>query len=162
ITTHIQQSVRTHLHDLRPASLDSLGLGAAIEDMLDEFSRRESIACDYVCAHTLPDLSEDQNIHLFRIVQEALTNIAKYAQASHVSVFLHMSEVEANGSDGKISSLHLQISDDGCGMAVIEETGLGLLGMRERTDLLHGQINIHSESGQGVRIDVSIPVQEER
>ncbi|MDQ6999222.1 MAG: histidine kinase, partial [Mariprofundus sp.] len=46
ITTHIQQSVRTHLHDLRPASLDSLGLGAAIEDMLDEFSRRESIACD--------------------------------------------------------------------------------------------------------------------
>ncbi|RLL51550.1 hypothetical protein D8Y20_09175 [Mariprofundus sp. EBB-1] len=160
ITSHIQRSVRSHLHILRPASLDRLGLSAAIEDMLSEFAKRENLAYAFSCEQTLPDLNEMQNIHLFRIVQEALTNTAKYAQATQVSVSLDMLDVEGRGVSASV--LHLQISDDGCGMAVIEETGLGLLGMRERTDLLHGKISIVSNVGQGVHIDVLVPVQEER
>ncbi len=162
IATHIQQSVRNQLHILRPASLDRLGLSAALEDMLGEFAKRENLTYAFECKQKLPDLNEMQNIHLFRIVQESLTNIAKYAQATHVSLSLQISDVDLNESASHASTLHLQVSDDGCGMETIEETGLGLLGMRERTDLLHGQINIISEIGQGVRIDISVPVQVER
>jgi len=150
ITSHIQQSVRGHLQDLRPASLDRLGLCAAIEDMLREFARRESVESDFVCKQDLPELCEQKNIHLFRIVQEALTNIAKYAQADHVKICLSVSK----------NHLNLKIIDDGCGMIVIEETGLGLLGMRERTALLQGEINIESALDKGTCIDVIIPIQD--
>ncbi len=150
ITSHIQQSVRSHLQDLRPASLDRLGLSAAIEDMLREFARRESVKPDFVCKQDLPELREQKNIHLFRIVQEALTNIAKYAQAEHVSICLNVSK----------NHLNLKIIDDGCGMVVVEETGLGLLGMRERTALLQGEINIESALDKGTCIHVIIPIQD--
>ncbi|GAV20551.1 two-component system, NarL family, sensor histidine kinase LiaS [Mariprofundus micogutta] len=149
ITTHIQKSVRSQLHDLRPASLDRLGLSAAVQDMLEEFSQRESITCEFVCESALPRLSDGQNIHLYRIVQEALTNIAKYAQAQHVKVCM-------NPSEGR---LNLLVSDDGCGMATIEESGLGLLGMRERTELLNGEINITSALKKGVSISVKVPLE---
>ncbi len=148
IINHIQQSVRSHLQNLRPASLDRLGLCAAIEGMLDEFALREGIACAFSCPQDLPELSEKINIHVFRIVQEALTNVAKHARASQVDLCFHLSD----------RYLVLHITDDGCGMENIKESGLGLLGMRERSALLDGDITITSSREQGVSIDIHIPV----
>jgi len=148
ITHHIQDAVRNQLRDLRPASLDRLGLCATLEDMLEKFAQREGVACDFVCEQQLLALSDEQNIHLFRIVQEALTNVSKYAQASHISLHSHICD----------DTLFMTICDDGCGMGEGREDGLGLLGMRERAELLHGTIAIESAPGQGVRIDVQIPL----
>jgi len=148
ITHHIQYAVRNQLRDLRPASLDRLGLCATLEDMLEKFAQRESVACDFVCEQQSLALSDEQNIHLFRVVQEALTNVAKHAQAKRVSLHLHVCD----------DTLFMSICDDGCGMGGVRENGLGLLGMRERAELLHGTTAIESAPGQGVRIDVQIPM----
>jgi len=148
ITHHIQDAVRNQLRDLRPASLDRLGLCATLEDMLEKFSQRESVVCDFVCKQQLRALSDEQKIHLFRVAQEALTNVAKHAQAKRISLHLHISD----------DTLFMMICDDGCGMEGVRGNGLGLLGMRERVELLHGTIAIESEPGQGVRIDVQIPM----
>ncbi len=153
ITRHIQHSVHNQLQGLRPASLDRLGLCASLEGMLEQFSQRESVIGDFVCLQPSVALSDEQNIHLYRIVQEALTNVAKYSQAKHVYVNLYV-----KGDD-----LYLSICDDGCGMdmgkGVTKETGLGLLGMRERTELLHGSIRIESAQAKGVSIYVTIPLE---
>jgi len=151
ITRHIQYAVRNQLLALRPASLERLGLPATLDDMLKTFAQREDMIVDFAHADDLfasVVLSDEQNIHLFRIVQEALTNVAKYSQASRVNVGLSL-------CDGV---LHLSIHDNGCGMDAVQESGLGLLGMRERTELLHGTIQIESALGAGVLIDVHIPL----
>jgi len=148
ITSQLQQMVRHRLHDLRPSSLDRLGLCAALEDMLGEFGQRESISCEFACQDDIPELNDEQRIQLYRIVQESLTNVSKYAHAEHVSVRLSMRQ----------RYLHLHIEDDGCGVANIEERGFGLLGMRERAELLNGHIEFQSRQGKGMAIDVEIPL----
>ncbi|MDQ6970216.1 MAG: sensor histidine kinase [Mariprofundus sp.] len=151
ITRHIQHAVRNQLLALRPASLERLGLPATLDDMLKTFAQREDMIVDFAHADDLfasVVLSDEQNIHLFRIVQEALTNVAKHSQASRVNVGLSLCD----------ATLHLSIHDNGCGMDAVQESGLGLLGMRERTELLHGTIQIESALGAGVLIDVHIPL----
>jgi signal transduction histidine kinase len=99
--------------------------------------------------HGLPDAV---NIAVFRLVQEALTNVLRHASASHVSVTLHRSD------DG----LHIQVEDDGRGLdpARAAPAGLcfGLLGMRERVEALGGRLAIESAPGRGLRLDATIPV----
>jgi len=151
ITAHIQRAVRNQLHALRPASLERLGLPAALEGMLKTFAQRENMVANFAYksdSFASVVLSDEQNIHLFRIVQEALTNVAKYSQASQLNVDLSVCD----------DTLHLSIRDNGCGMDVVRESGLGLLGMRERTELLHGTLHIESALGAGVLIDVHIPL----
>jgi signal transduction histidine kinase len=146
---------RRIVENLRPSLLDNLGLCAAIESYCDEFSRLSQLRCD---CHIGADIegearqSGDLSIALFRIVQESLTNIRKYAKASRVTVTLNRS------GDG----LMLRIIDDGIGIAsdtIIKPMSHGLLGMRERALLLGGTLTIRrGRNDAGTCIEVAIPL----
>ena len=126
---------RRIIENLRPSLLDNLGLHAAIESYCEEFSRISSVRCDTDIAGDIDLGDPTLAIALFRIVQESLTNVTKYAKAASVSVTLRR---EAGG-------LALRIIDDGIGIpaeAVSKPMSHGLLGMRERALLLGGTFGI--------------------
>jgi len=143
---------------LRPAILDDLGLVAAIEAELQSWQLRyPSTECKFSsnCAQLIID--EAINISLYRIVQEALTNIAKHSQATMVSVDMN---VKVTRDNEKI--LSLQIKDNGRGMNLNEPgSGLGLLGMRERVEALNGKFQITAEPGKGVLLEVDILIRKD-
>jgi len=158
-------SMRQTLGDLRSSSIEN-GLEQAVSKLLDDF-QDAGYTLTYECTDLPTMLPPEYTTHLYSIVREALINISKHAQASHVTVFLFTHE----------ESLHLSIADNGVGMKathVIEtdngenNTRLqshpmrgyqqGLLGMQERAMLLGGQFSIESWSGKGTRIDVNVPL----
>jgi two-component system sensor histidine kinase UhpB len=135
--------------DLRPSTLD-LGIGAALEWQASEFAERTGIACR---ASIAPDitLDDDQATALFRIFQEALTNIAKHAGATEVEVRLR--------TDG--ANLTLSIRDDGRGVAAIDRLkpeSFGLRGMMERARALNGSLTLSVPPGGGTMVSILIPV----
>ncbi len=135
--------------DLRPLMLDDLGLNAAIEWLAIEASRRLGIRVQ-VDLDEVPEVDERVAIALYRMVQEALTNVARHARAGHASVQLRRRD------DG----LHLSVHDDGVGFperALQREGRWGLLGMRERAELLGGRLEIDNPPGGGARVRVHLP-----
>jgi signal transduction histidine kinase len=141
------KSVRTIINDLRPAVLD-LGLPAALEWQVSQFKRRSGIDCQLQIDHDEFALNDKYATTLFRIVQEALTNILKHAKASHVQIRMQCLD----------DSLFVQIADDGIGIGYARQThGFGLVGMEERIYALGGTFSIDSAPGQGTTILVSIP-----
>jgi PAS domain S-box-containing protein len=142
--------IRTLATDLRPAVLDDLGLPAAIEWETQEFTRRTGIPCALDLPAEAFALDPDRSTDLFRILQEALTNVARHAQARRVGVRLRRLRRE----------IQLQVDDDGRGITP-EELGshrsLGLLGMRERARLWKGQTEIRSLGNGGTSVVVRIP-----
>lgn len=148
------QQVRNISLDLRPSMLDDLGLVPTLHWYINRHAKRtglrETLTCD-AFPQRLPMTTETA---CFRIVQEALTNIARHAQAQMVSVTLR----QAN------HTLHLTIQDDGIGFdqnlrrTTAKVTSLGLLGMEERGTLIGGQLSIASTPGQGTRIALQVPL----
>lgn len=144
--------VRQISHDLRPALLDTLGLPAALEQLATEFGQRCGLSVH--CLYHLhdPHLPAPLSVALFRIVQEALTNIERHAQAQHVQITL-----ECGGHN-----LHLLVEDDGIGFDPrrLEELplGIGLRNIRERAEHLGGQLSLSSSMGQ-TQISVVLPHQ---
>ena len=147
------KTVRRISTELRPGMLDDLGLAASIEWQARDFEKRTGIVCTVsVPAEDLP-LERAQSIALFRIFQEALTNVARHANAQSIDVKLFAIP----------DALTLQVHDDGRGIQKQEIAGLhslGLLGMRERTKRLGGTFDIHGIPGDGTIVTVSIPVQQ--
>lgn len=148
---------RRIVENLRPSLLDNLGLCAAIESYCQEFSRMADVRCDCTIGDDIEQLTRetgqgDLSIALFRIVQESLNNIRKYAKASRVSVTLNRNQ------DG----LMLRIIDDGIGISaenIAKPMSHGLLGMRERALLLGGAMNIRrGRNDRGTCIEVGIPL----
>jgi signal transduction histidine kinase len=136
---------------LRPASLD-LGLTVAIEQFVGEWSSTLGVASD-VSSVGMDDglrLTPDVEIHLYRVTQEALNNVAKHAGATSVSVSLERMD----------STVVLTISDDGRGFKAESDqiSGLGLVGMRERAQIVHGSIDIRSAPGKGTTVCLHVPV----
>lgn len=143
-------SVRRICEDLRPGMLDDLGLEAALANYTKRFSKQCSVACDLSLDRDDYGLDEPMTTAIFRIVQESLTNIARHSQATHAMV-----DLVDRGND-----LLLTIADDGCGMpteVVSERKTYGLLGMRERVNMLGGRVSIDSQPGRGTHIEVIIP-----
>ncbi len=140
------------VHNLRPSLLDALGLAEALRELEKQWCQpRLGIACDFVLAGDLENLSDDLKITLFRLVQEALNNIASHAQANRVSVQLR--RVAGETAD----VILLSIEDDGAGFDPAQPTeGTGLLGMRERTIAAGGEFDLVSKPGQGVRINIKL------
>jgi len=144
-------TVRNIASNLRPATLD-MGFIMALEWLLDNFRVNTGLECGL--DNRLGQAAVLDDVHstgVFRILQEALTNVARHAQATRVDVEL----AQSNGT------LHLKISDNGTGF----ETGIqrkprsnGLAGMRERATMLGGHLDIDSAPGQGTRLHVSIPL----
>jgi two-component system sensor histidine kinase UhpB len=134
--------------DLRPSTLD-LGIVAALEWQASEFTERTGIACT---AEIDPDIDLDdaQATALFRIFQEALTNIAKHAGASRVTVRLHCAD----------ATLQLSICDNGCGVETadrLKPASFGLRGMMERARALDGSLTLSVPPGGGTMVRISIP-----
>lgn len=145
-------SLRRISEDLRPAMLDSLGLAAAIEHHATQFSQRTGIPCQLRMNREEFDLPGDLATAIFRIIQEALTNVARHSGASTVAI--DVTETE----DG----IRLGVTDNGCGFDVANRTKrFGLLGMRERITMLGGRLEIDSQPGSGTHIDGWLPLRKE-
>jgi len=138
---------------LRPAMLDLLGLGPALEWQAREFSRRYNTPIQLEVDGDLKDLSDRHRTYLYRIVQEGLTNCARHAQAKNIRVRLE----DANGQ------VALTVEDDGIGFDAHAGVvyGLGLLGLTERVRELSGNIAIESQPGKGTKLAVVLPVSRE-
>ncbi|GGY22342.1 PAS domain-containing sensor histidine kinase [Paludibacterium paludis] len=145
--------VRDVASALRPPVLDA-GIGSAIAWQARRFEGRSGIPCYVTVPETLASLPDAHAIGLFRILQEALTNVLRHAQASMVSI----------GLRSERGRLTLSIADDGKGFdpeAHSPERSFGLVGIRERVLLLGGSLSIESQPGQGTVLSVSIPVEED-
>ncbi|MDE2628137.1 MAG: PAS domain S-box protein [Burkholderiales bacterium] len=144
-------SVRRIATDLRPLMLDDLGLNAAIEWLANGWARRMGIAVRLQLGDVDSELGEVAAIALYRMVQEALTNVARHARATEVQI-----ETRREGGD-----LVLTVQDNGTGFAepsVYREGTHGLMGMRERAYMLGGQFEIGGASGGGARVTVRLPL----
>ncbi|WP_292931996.1 cache domain-containing protein [Noviherbaspirillum sp.] len=142
--------VRRISHDLRPALLDDLGLAAALDHLVQEFSEHTAITTRFSSDGSVDGLSDVANTVLFRIAQEALTNIKRHASAKNVNVRLI----------GNKSNVALIISDDGIGFDVAgvaqhPKRGIGLRNMHERVDAVGGSLNLAS-SAEGTRVTASL------
>lgn len=138
--------------DLRPLLLDDLGLAPAIEWLANSFTQRTGVHCEVDVDEEL-ELQEPYATAVFRIVQESLANVAKHAQATEVSVLVARTP----------RAVVLEVSDNGRGFATDaprKRHSLGLMGLRERAQLLKGSASIESQVGQGTRVQVRIPVSE--
>lgn len=145
------KTVRRLSSQLRPGMLDDLGLGPSIEWYAHEFETRTGIECQVCTPPEDLELNQTQAIALFRIFQETLTNVARHADAKHVNI-------ELVQHDGVVS---LQIRDDGKGIDLSQVRGkhsLGLLGMRERVQMLNGSLEIQGRPGEGTTIVVQVPL----
>lgn len=140
--------------DLRPLLLDDLGLVPAIEWLASSFTQRCGIPCRLSIDESLElQLQEPYATAVFRIVQESLANVAKHSGASQVVVAL------GKAADAVI----LVVQDNGCGFftaAARKPQSLGLMGLRERAQLLEGSVSIKSVPGQGTCVEVCIPLQQ--
>ncbi|MCU1237697.1 MAG: integral rane sensor signal transduction histidine kinase [Candidatus Solibacter sp.] len=146
-------NVRQMSQLLRPTILDDFGLEAGLRWLAEGFSTRTGIdvRVHSTYAGRLPD---DHETHLFRIAQEALTNIARHAEAKHVTITL----------DSQSSEICLAIHDDGHGIIASPRNGrgLGMIGMRARARSAGGDVNVRSRPGDGVLIEVRIPLRHEK
>ncbi|MBI4697224.1 MAG: CHASE3 domain-containing protein [Gammaproteobacteria bacterium] len=142
---------RRLIQGLRPSMLDSLGLCPAIRMHCEDFTRRTNLPCDVDCPDKFPAVDPAWSIALFRVAQEALNNIAKYADAKRV-------QLELRAENG---GAVLRVTDDGIGIpadAADKPMSHGLLGMRERMAQLGGRLSVTpGESGRGTVVDAYVP-----
>jgi PAS domain S-box-containing protein len=153
LTTTTLDIVRRLSSELRPMALDELGLVEAIEWQALQFQTRTGIAVEYEYSQEKVDLNSEQSTAVFRILQEALTNVLRHAQATKVTITMKQESGE----------FFLAIKDNGRGIAESEKSGahsLGLLGMRERAHLIGAQIDITGIEGKGTAVSVRIPISE--
>lgn len=142
--------VRRIATELRPALLDALGLAAAVDWQARAFVKQTGIAIDRGPVQEL-DLPKPAATALFRILQEALTNVARHSQATQVRLALYRERGEAV----------LEVEDNGRGMGDMpprEAHSLGLMGMRERANLLGGTLRVESTPGTGLRLVCRVPL----
>ncbi|MBB5413528.1 PAS domain S-box-containing protein [Paraburkholderia sp. HC6.4b] len=142
--------VRNVASHLRPAALN-FGIVSALEWLVDEFNRRNAIACELRIEGGEPTLSDAHATALFRIAQASLTNVARHAAATRVEVTLVSTA----------SQLLLHVRDDGCGFdqqVVSRNYSYGLLGMNERARLIGGSLSIDSSPGAGTMVSIHIPL----
>lgn len=148
---------RGMMRRLRPSVLDELGLCASLEELAQDWrNSHPGLAVDFACEPGVDEWAGDARIHLFRIVQEALTNVVKHAGATRALIRLGSED----GPDGP--AIVLRIGDDGRGFdpaASPTRRGFGLAGMRERVAGLGGCFRLDARPGQGVAIEIRLPIQ---
>lgn len=150
VCDHLIQVVRTMMYQLHPLILTELGLKAALDNMLKQWQgRNPDLSVSVECSDSVDALQPEVTIHLFRVIQECLTNIVRHAAAQHVQVELNINN----------NTVFLKVKDDGqgCDMDKIK-SGFGLRGMRERITTLGGELNISSREQQGMTIMARIPL----
>lgn len=143
--------IRQLVHGLRPPVLDDLGLVEALHRLTDSFTKHDGVRAELVLPSPVPDrLSPAIESAVYRIVQEALANVAKHAHARTVDVVLEVDD-----------RVHLSVADDGRGFVVNGEgDGIGLSTMRERAEMLMGTFRLESRPGGGTTVSIEIPLSE--
>ncbi len=143
-------SVRRISSELRPGILDDLGLVAAIEWQADELSQRSGIPCDLTCSIGEIQLERELATGVFRVFQEALTNVVRHANATRIHVRLYL----------RHGNIVLEVADDGIGIPELApQSSLGLLGMRERARRLDGTCEVRArENGKGTLVSLTMPL----
>jgi|GEM_PF-1269687 len=145
------QSVREISSELHPVILDDLGLKAAMEWQISEFTRRSKVKCNLQVDEKDVKFDKIQSKVIFRIMQESLTNILRHAKAKHVDIIIIQNK----------DHITLTINDDGIGMEDIDETthnSFGILGMKERAFSVGGSLSILSGIDKGTNIVLNIPI----
>jgi signal transduction histidine kinase len=148
------RTIRNVTNDLRPSLLDDLGLLPALRSLAAEFAERSGIEAGFSAPATLPGLSSEAELALFRALQEALSNVARHAEATAV-------EIGLSASGGRVL---LRVRDDGRGFPPgpvegYERRGhMGLAGMRERIGALGGSVQAQGATGGGAELEISVPV----
>ncbi len=147
------EGLRTLARDLRPPALDTAGLSPTLEGLCRDFAGWAHLPVDYQGV-IVEDLPNSANISLYRFLQEALTNIAKHAQAEQVWIRLQ--------ADDRL--ITLSVEDDGCGFNQVNQStgtksskGIGLLGIQERLKLLGGRLELETQPGRGTRLTAYLP-----
>jgi PAS domain S-box-containing protein len=151
VADEIITSVQKIAAELRPAILDRVGLEAAIETETQAFQSRTGVRCEWTLPSTPLALEPDQATAIFRIFQEILTNVARHAQAAHLTVRLVQEE----------DALVLEVEDDGVGIhpgETADPSSLGLLGMTERAAIMGGKISFGRGERGGTRVMMEIPL----
>jgi signal transduction histidine kinase len=148
------RSIRSVTNDLRPSLLDDLGLLPALRSLVGDFSERSGIRAGLAVPTSLPPLSGEAELALFRALQEALSNVLRHANARTVDVGISIDE----------AGVLLRVSDDGKGLpaGVAPETlelqgHMGLAGMRERITALGGTVRLRARAGTGALLEVLVP-----
>ncbi|MGA9370163.1 MAG: sensor histidine kinase, partial [Steroidobacteraceae bacterium] len=156
ICNHVHGTLATLIRELRPTGLDELGLAAALEHCVETWrARLPDVSLRLDIAGDFNALPESITVTLYRLVQEALTNVAKHAAASRVNVRLE----RAVGLGAEDDTIVASVSDDGVGISPgLPTRGLGLIGMRERVMTLRGKLVFHSSPGRGFELSARIPV----
>jgi len=145
--------LRRLAYDLRPTALDELGLTAALAGLANDFAERTGVRIEPHLVAPSARLPGPYEIVLYRVAQEALSNVAKHAKATAARLELAVTA----------ATIRLVVADNGCGFLPDQqrqsrENGLGLLGMAERVQALHGRLSIDSAAGSGTRVAVDLPV----
>lgn len=144
------ESIRRVADDLRPPVLDDLGLAAALHAVAADFGERSAITTRFDAAGSLPTLGDDSELALFRVLQEALANVARHAGARSVAVELR----------GDADGVSLTVADDGRGFdpyASADGGRMGLVGMQERMAAVGGRLVVSAAPGQGARVVALVP-----
>ncbi len=150
VARQMMEIVRAMLQRLRPAMLDELGLRASLQELIDSWRQRNrGINISISISNELENINETIAITVYRIIQECLTNITKYANPNFVTI-----KVERHDE-----TLKLTVKDNGQGFDHHHTSpGFGLAGMRERVEGLGGIFNLHSAQGEGTWIEASLPL----
>jgi signal transduction histidine kinase len=149
IVDEVLQSVRKLSQVLRPVILDDFGLDSGLRWLCDRFTERTQISVTY-SSDCSERLAENAETHLFRIAQEALTNIARHAEATNASVSLRTRD----------RTIELEVMDNGRGIHLINEAkapSLGMVGMRARARQLGGELLVQNQKKGGLRLVVQVP-----
>ena len=142
---------RRVIEKLRPSLLDHLGLASALQWYVDEACREAKIEPHLHIGKTLERLPPDLEIALYRLVQEAVTNVVRHAKAAHLDLTLERTP----------KGVHMTVSDDGVGIDNLEAAKKlthGLSGMSHRVRSINGTLEVHSLSGKGTRIELFVPL----
>ncbi len=154
LLTGIIEKIRELAYGLRPPMLEHLGLAESLKWMIETYFTGGRLAVDYRVSGQAVRLDPDLALAIYRIAQEALTNVVKHARATRVQVRLGLSG----------ATVRLDVHDDGCGFDTARVTserraGLGLASMRERTDHLRGRLELRSRPGKGSHLTVTCPLE---
>ncbi|MEO8368425.1 MAG: sensor histidine kinase [Candidatus Solibacter sp.] len=139
--------VRTFSHALHPVMLEEIGFEGALDQYLAGFQKRTGIGVSYEKSGATHELEGGVAIHVYRVMQEALTNVAKHSQAKHAAVRLRYLQ----------ASVVLEVEDEGVGMGGSHGYGLGLVSMRERAGLVNGILNVENGASGGALVRLIVP-----
>ena len=151
VTTTVLESSRKIAHDLLPPTLQKFGLEAALEELCEEVADTKKFRVDWQINYPTAALSDEKELHLFRIVQELFTNAIKYSEAKQITVSL----------ESKENLVSLQYTDDGKGFNIEEAQrakGLGMSGIENRTLILGGDLKMNSSPGDGLFVLITTPI----